>query len=74
MIRKKEPTSNYDLEILIKESSKRKSFQDLSPHSRVTRNTQPELKDLKANPPGANFSLAQGRSTEKKLLIPLYGH
>ena len=74
MIRKKESTSKDDPEILIKESSKRKSFQDSSPHSRVTGNTQPELKGLKASPPGAKFSVAQGRSTGKKLLIPIYGH
>ena len=70
----KESTSKYDPEILIKKSSKRKSFQDLAPHSRVTGNTRPELKGLKASPPGAKFSVAQGRSTEEKLLIPLYGH
>ena len=74
MIRKKESTSKYDPEILIKESSKRKSFPDSSPHSRVTENTRPELKGLKASPPGAKFSVAQGRSTERKLLIPIYRH
>ena len=74
MIRKKESTSKDDPEILIKESSKRKSFQDSSPHSRVTGNTWPELKGLKASPPGAKFSVAQGKSTGEKLLIPIYGH
>ena len=44
-----------DPEVLIKESSKRKGFQDLLPHSRVTENTWPEVKGFKAIPPGAKI-------------------
>ena len=36
------------------------------PHSRVTRNTQPESKVLKASPHGAKFSVTQGRNTGEK--------
>ena len=36
-----------DPEVFIKGSSKRKSFQDSLPHSRVTGNTLPDVKGLK---------------------------
>ena len=47
-----------DPEVFVKGSSKRKSFQDLLPHSRVTGNTCPDVKGLKASPPGVKISLA----------------
>ena len=43
---------NDDAEVVIKRSSNRKSFQESLPHSRVTGNTQPDIKGLKASSPG----------------------
>ena len=44
-----------DPEVVIKGSSKRKSFQESLPHSTVTGNTRPDEKGLKASPPGAKI-------------------
>ena len=49
---------NDDAEVVIKRSSKRKSFQESLPHSRVTGTKRPDVKGLKASPPGVKVSLA----------------
>ena len=55
-----------DAEVVIKRSSNRKSFQESLPHSRITGNTQPDVKGLKASPPGVKISLAHPDSSNPK--------
>ena len=55
-----------DAEVVIKRSSNRKSFQESLPHSRVTGNTQPDVKGLKASPPGVKISLAHPNASNPK--------
>ena len=55
-----------DPEVAIKGSSKRKSFQESLPQSRVTGNTWPNLKGLKASPPGVKISLAHPDASNPK--------
>ena len=55
-----------DPEVVIKGSSKRKSFQESLPHSRVTGNTWPDVKGLKASPPGVKIPLAHPDASNPK--------
>ena len=55
--------NNDDAKVVIKRSSNRKSFQESLPHSRITGNTRPDVKGLKANLPGVKISLAHPDSS-----------
>ena len=55
-----------DPEVVLKGSSKRKSFQESLPHSRVTGNTRPDVKGLKASPPGVKIPLAHPNASNPK--------
>ena len=55
-----------DAEVIPKRSSNRKSFQESLPHSRVTGNTQPDVKGLKASPPGVKVPLAHPNASNPK--------
>ena len=57
---------NDDAEVFIKSSYNRKSFQESLPHSRVTGNTRPDVKGLKASPPGVKISLAHPDASNPK--------
>ena len=57
---------NDDPEVIIKGSSNRKSFQESLPLSRVTGNTRPDVKGLKASPPGVKISLAYPDASNPK--------
>ena len=49
---------NDDAEVILKRSSNRKSFQESLPYSRITGNTGPDIKGLKASPPSEKVPLA----------------
>ena len=55
-----------DAEVTQKRASNRKSFQESLPHSRVTGNTRPEVKGLKASPPGEKVLLAHPNASNPK--------
>ena len=55
-----------DAEVIPKRASNRKSFQESLPHSKVTGNTRPEVKGLKASPPGEKVPLAHPDASNPK--------
>ena len=55
-----------DAEVIPRRASNRKCFQESLPHSRVTGNTRPEVKGLKASPPGEKVPLAHPNASNPK--------